>query len=90
MLSDSYSAFFENDKVMPTGLHGYVKDCEFPDLKLVGLATDFCVAFSALDAARLGYQVTVSLDMVRAIDADGSLRSAIDKMSKAGVNLING
>jgi len=56
----------------------------------VGLATDFCVAFSALDAARLGYQVTVSLDMVRAIDADGSLRSAIDKMSKAGVNLVNG
>ena len=57
---------------------------------LAGLATDFCVAFSALDAASLGYQVTVSLDMVRAIDADGSLRSAMDKMSKAGVNLVNG
>ena len=87
---DSYSAFFENDKVTSTGLHGYLKDCEVTDLTLVGLATDFCVAFSALDAARLGYQVTVSLDMVRAIDADGSLRSAIDKMSKAGVNLVNG
>ena len=87
---DSYSAFFENDKVTPTGLHGYLKDCEVTDLTLVGLATDFCVAFSALDAARLGYQVTVSLDIVRAIDADGSLRSAMGKMSKAGVNLVNG
>ena len=82
----SYSTFFENDQVTPTGLHGYLKDCEVTDLTLVGLATDFCVAFSALDAARLGYQVTVSLDMVRAIDADGSLRSAICKMSKVGVN----
>ncbi len=87
---DSYSAFFENDKVTPTGLHGYLKDCEVTDLTLVGPATDFCVAFSALDAARLGYQVTASLDMVRSIDADGSLRSAMDKVSKAGVSLVNG
>ena len=87
---DSYSAFFENDKVTPTGLHGYLKDCEVTDLVLAGLATDFCVAFSALDAAILGYQVTVSLGMVRAIDADGSLRSAMGKMSKAGVSLVNG
>ena len=87
---DSYSAFFENDKVTPTGLHGYLKDREVTYLTLVGLATDFYVDFFALDAARLGYQVTVSLDMVRAIDADGSLRSAVDKMSKAGVNLVNG
>ena len=82
---DSYSAFFMNDKVTPTGLHGYLKNCEVTDLTLVGLATDFYVAFSALDAARLGYQVTVSLDMVRAIDADGYLRSAISKTSKVGV-----
>ena len=82
---DSYSAFFENDKVTPTGLHGYLKGCEVNDLTLVGLATDFCVAFSAFDAERLGYQVTVSLDMVCAIDADGSLSSAMDKMSKTGV-----
>ena len=75
---------------MPTGLHGYLKDCEVTDLMLAGLATDSCVAFSALDAARLGYQNTVSLDMLRAIDADGSLRSAMDKMSKVGVNLVNG
>jgi nicotinamidase/pyrazinamidase len=87
---DSYSAFVENDKVTLTGLHGYLKDCEVTDLTLVGLATDFCVAFSALDAARFGYQVTVSLDMVPAIDADGSLRSAMSKTSKVGVNLVNG
>ena len=87
---DSYSAFFENDKVTPTGLHGYLKDRDVTDLTLVGLATDFCVAFSAVDAAKLGYSVTVRLDMARAIDNDGSLNSAIDRMSKAGVNLKNG
>ena len=77
---DSYSAFFQNDKATPTGLHGYLKDCDVTDLTLVGLATDFCVAFSALDAASLGYQVTVSLDIVWAIDADVFLRSAMGKM----------
>ena len=87
---DSYSAFFENDKVTPTGLHGYLKDRDVTDLTLVGLATDYCVAFSAVDAAKLGYSVTVRLDMARAIDNGGSLNSAIDKMSKAGVNLENG
>ena len=87
---DSYSAFFENDKVTPTGLHGYLKDRDVTDLTLVGLATDYCVSFSAIDAANLGYSVTVRLDMARAIDNDGSLNSAIHKMSKAGVNLENG
>ena len=87
---DSYSAFFENDKVTPTGLHGYLKARDVTDLTLVGLATDFCVAFSAVDAAKLGYSVTVRLDMARAIDNGGSLNSAIDKMSKSGVNLENG
>ena len=87
---DSYSAFFENDKVTPTGLHGYLKNRDVTDLTVVGLATDFCVAFSAIDAANLGYSVTLRLDMARAIDNDGSLNSAIDKMSKAGVNLKNG
>ena len=87
---DSYSAFFENDKVTPTGLHGYLKDRDVTDLTLVGLATDYFVAFSAVDAAKLGYSVTVRLDMARAIDNGGSLNSAINKMSKAGVNLENG
>jgi len=71
-------------------LHGYLKDRDVTDLTLVGLATDYCVAFSAVDAAKLGYSVTVRLDMARAIDNGGSLNSAIDKMSKAGVNLENG
>ena len=59
-------------------------------MTIVGLATDFCVAYSALDAAMLGYNVTVRLDMARGIDSDGSLSVAIGKMSKAGVNLVNG
>ena len=71
-------------------MHGYLKDRDVKDLTMVGLATDFCVAFSAIDAAKLGYSVTVRLDMACAIDNDGSLNSAIDKMSKAGVNLKNG
>ena len=87
---DSYSAFYENDKVTPTGLHGYLKNRDVTKLTLVGLATDYCVAFSALDAAKLGYAVTVRLDMARGIDSDGSLKAAIDKMSKAGINLANG
>ena len=87
---DSYSAFYENDKVTPTGLHGYLKDRDVTKLTLVGLATDYCVAFSALDAAKLGYAVTVRLDMARGIDSDGSLNAALDNMSKAGVNLVNG
>ena len=87
---DSYSAFYENDKVTPTGLDGYLKDREVNKITLVGLATDYCVAFSALDAAKLKYSVTVRLDMARSIDSDGSLNTAIDKMLKAGVNLVNG
>ena len=87
---DSYSAFYENDKVTPTGLHGYLKNREVTKLTLVGLATDYCVAFSALDAAKLGYAVTVRLDMARGIDTEGSLNAAIDKMAKAGINLVNG
>ena len=87
---DSYSAFYENDKVTPTGLDGYLKDREVNKITLVGLATDYCVAFSALDAAKLRYSVTVRLDMARGIDSDGSLNKAIDKMLIAGVNLVNG
>ena len=87
---DSYSAFYENDKVTPTGLHGYLKNRDVTKLTLVGLATDYCVAFSALDAAKLGYAVTVRLDMARSIDTQGSLNAAIDKMAKAGINLANG
>jgi nicotinamidase/pyrazinamidase len=85
---DSYSAFFENDRTTPTGLEGYLRSRGVTDLTLVGLATDFCVAYSALDAARLGFAVTVRLDACRAIDLDGSLQAALDQMNTAGVALI--
>lgn len=85
---DSYSAFFENDKVTPTGLDGYLRTRGIDAVTLVGLATDFCVAYSALDAARLGYAVTVRQDLCRAIDLDGSLARACADMRAAGVDLV--
>lgn len=85
---DSYSAFFENDQSTPTGLQGYLRSRGVASLTLVGLATDFCVAYSALDAARLGFVVTVDLSVCRAIDLDGSLARALDEMRAAGVTLV--
>ena len=85
---DSYSAFFENDQTTPTGLEGYLKTRRISDLTMVGLATDFCVNFSALDAAKLGYKVSVRMDLCRAIDLDGSLAAATTAMQDAGVSLI--
>lgn len=84
---DSYSAFFENDRTTPTGLDGYLKTRGIDTVTLVGLATDFCVNFSAVDAARLGYNVTVLERACRAIDLDGSLNAARDGMRAAGVKL---
>jgi nicotinamidase/pyrazinamidase len=84
---DSYSAFFENDRTTPTGLHGYLRDRGIGGLTLVGLATDYCVAYSALDAARLGYDVTVRTDLCRAIDLAGSLDRALADMRGQGVTL---
>jgi nicotinamidase/pyrazinamidase len=85
---DSYSAFFENDRVTPTGLEGYLKTRGITTLTLVGLATDFCVHFSAVDAARLGFSVSLRSDLCRAIDLDGSLQAARDGMRQAGVRLL--
>ncbi|MCJ8333372.1 MAG: bifunctional nicotinamidase/pyrazinamidase [Epibacterium sp.] len=82
---DSYSAFFENDQVTPTGLEGYLRTRGIKELTLVGLATDFCVAFSAMDARRLGFDVSVVLDACRAIDLDGSLETALNNMRGRGV-----
>ncbi len=84
---DSYSAFYENDHATATGLDGYLRDRGVSRLVLVGLATDFCVAYSALDAARLGYEVSVRMDLCRAIDLDGSLGAMVAKMEAAGVRL---
>lgn len=86
---DSYSAFFENDRTTPTGLKGYLDSLGLTKLSLVGLATDYCVRYSAVDAARLGYEVEVDLAACRAIDLDGSLKAALDEMQAHGVRLIS-
>lgn len=83
---DSYSAFFENDHETPTGLNGYLRERGVGALVLCGLVTDFCVRFSAVDAARLGFEVTVVEDACRAIDLDGSLDAAWAAMREAGVH----
>ena len=85
---DSYSAFFENDQTTATGLEGYLKTRGLLDLTLVGLATDYCVAYSALDAAGLGFQVTVNTELCRPIDMDGSLDLALNEMTAAKVSLV--
>lgn len=87
---DSYSAFFENDQTTSTGLAGYLYARGITKVELVGLATDFCVNFSALDAAKLGLDVTVDLSLCRAIDLDGSLEAATQAMRASGVHLTNG
>jgi nicotinamidase/pyrazinamidase len=84
---DSYSAFYENDRTTPTGLDGYLRSRGVTSVTLVGLATDFCVAWSAVDAARHGYDVTVLEGATRAIDLNGSLAAARRLMRDAGVKL---
>ena len=84
---DSYSAFFENDKTTSTGLEGYLHTRGLDTITIVGLATDFCVAYSALDAARLGFKVTVDITACRGIDLNGSLDAALTQMRAAGGKL---
>lgn len=84
---DSYSAFFENDHQTPTGLDGFLRSRGITALTFVGLATDYCVAYSALDAARLGFGATVLMGACRAIDLNGSLAGAKAQMAAAGVVL---
>lgn len=84
---DSYSAFYENDKKTRTGLAGYLRDRGISDLTFAGLATDFCVGWSALDAVKEGFSAAVILSACRAIDLNGSLDSALNNMRDAGVAL---
>jgi nicotinamidase/pyrazinamidase len=86
---DSYSAFRENDRRTPTGLAGYLRERGFERLTLCGLATDFCVFFSAIDGREAGFEVTVVTNACRGIDVDGSLARAIQSMSEAGVGLLS-
>lgn len=82
---DSYSAFFENDHITPTGLDGYLRSRGIESVTLVGLATDFCVAYSAIDAAKLGYTVRLIEPACRAINLHGSLARARAETLAAGV-----
>jgi nicotinamidase/pyrazinamidase len=85
---DSYSGFQEADRQTLTGLAGYLNERDIGRLFVVGLATDFCVAWTALDAAAGGFDVTVIEDATRAIDANGSLEQAWTDMTEAGVERI--
>ena len=85
---DSYSAFFENDHKTPTGLEGYLRTRGITEVTLVGLALDFCVNYSAVDAAQLGFKVNVRTDLCRAIDLNGSLDEAMAAVKGAGATII--
>lgn len=85
---DSYSAFFENDRETPTGLAGYLAERTLTRCFFVGLAYDYCVGYSALDARRLGLEAFVLRDACRAIDLNGSVEAIEAEFAKAGVHVI--
>jgi nicotinamidase/pyrazinamidase len=85
---DSYSAFFENDRRTPTGLVAYLKERRLERITLCGLATDFCVFYSAIDGRQAGFEVTIATDACRGINVDGSLDRAMRSMKEAGVTLL--
>jgi nicotinamidase/pyrazinamidase len=85
---DSYSAFFENDRVTPTGLAGYLDDRDLTRVFFAGLAYDYCVGYSALDARRLGLPAFVFRDACRAIDLNGSAAKIEAEFVQAGVAVI--
>lgn len=85
---DSYSAFFENDRRTPTGLNGYLRERELTRLFITGLATDFCVRYSAVDARNQGFEVMLVEDACRGIDNDGSLVEAMREMKDVGVTIV--
>lgn len=82
---DSYSTFYENDHKTPTGLVGYLKEREINELFLAGLATDFCVKWSAVDGIKEHFKINVITDAVAGIDINGSVAEAWDEMEKIGV-----
>jgi nicotinamidase/pyrazinamidase len=84
---DSYSAFRENDHRTPTGLASYLRERGFQHLTLCGLATDFCVFYSAIDGREAGFEVSIVTSACRGIDVDGSLARAMRSMSEAGAIL---
>lgn len=85
---DSYSAFTENDRTTPTGLAGYLRERGFRRIVLAGLATDYCVAYSAMDACRHGFAVAVVADACRAIRSGAALDAVITEMRQAGADIV--
>jgi nicotinamidase/pyrazinamidase len=86
---DSYSAFFENDRSTPTGLNGYLQERQLTRVFLAGLAYDYCVGYSALDARRLGFPAFILRDACRAIDLQGSVIAIEAEFARAGVELVD-
>jgi nicotinamidase/pyrazinamidase len=86
---DSYSAFFENDRTTATGLAGYLKERGLTRVFLAGLAYDYCVGYSALDARRIGLPAVILRDACRAIDLNGSVAAIEREFAAAGVDLMN-
>lgn len=86
---DSYSAFMEADHKTTTGLSGYLKERAIDTVFVVGIATDFCVAWTAIDAVNLGFKTFVIADATKGIDLNGSLQQAWQDMLEAGVHRIN-
>ena len=86
---DSYSAFFENDRKTPTGLTGYLRERGLTRVFLAGLAYDYCVGYSALDARQLGFEAVVLRDACRAINLNGSVAAVEKEFATAGVALMN-
>jgi len=87
---DSYSAFFENDHRTPTGLDGYLKGLEIEELFVCGLATDYCVYYSVIDALALGYRVNLLTDCIRGVDfPEGNVAERLKEMESKGAALIN-
>jgi nicotinamidase/pyrazinamidase len=85
---DSYSAFFENDRRTPTGLAGYCRERGLERAFLAGLAYDFCVGSSALDARQCGFDAVVIRDACRAIDVDGSVAAMETDFRRCGVEVV--
>jgi nicotinamidase/pyrazinamidase len=85
---DSYSAFFENDRTTPTGLAGYLRERGLTRVFLAGLAYDYCVGYSAVDARRVGFEAIVLRDACRAIDLNGSVETIEREFARAGVRLM--
>jgi nicotinamidase/pyrazinamidase len=87
---DSYSAFFENDKKTETGLKHYLKGLKIKDIYICGLATDYCVYYTAIDAKKSGFNTYVILDATRGVNVpEGNVENTINDMKKRGIEIIN-